>query len=376
MRQVTGRHWQTGAGIALELADGRIAGMRPCDRPEPGVLAPALVDLQVNGWAGHDLNDGALTKDTVVKLCRALAALGIGAFLPTLITAAPAALLDALAAIRAACKADELSARMIAGVHVEGPAISPDDGPRGAHPPEHVRPLTPDEVAAWQRASGGLVRMITLAPEWPGSEALIRELTAQGILVALGHTAASAEEVHRAAAAGARVSTHLGNGAAAMLPRHPNHIWAQLGDDRLVATFIADGHHLPADTFRAMLRAKGPDRSVLVSDVVAHGGRSPGRYAGPIGGDVDVSEDGRISMAGTPYLAGAGVPLVTCLGRAMDMAGLKLDAALPLVTTVPARLVGRSAEIAVGAPADIVRLLDVPGGPELAAVWLGGEAVA
>ncbi len=375
MSRITGCHWQTGTGIALEVSGGRIASVRPCDKAEPGVLAPGLVDLQVNGWAGHDLNDGALSADTAVRLCHALAPLGIGAFLPTLITAAPAALLEALSAIRAAREGDKTASRMIAGVHVEGPAISPEDGPRGAHPPEHVRRLSLEEVSAWQRASGGLVRMITLSPEWPGSEALIRGIASQGILVAIGHTAASAEDVHRAAAAGARVSTHLGNGAAAVLPRHPNHVWAQLGDDRLVASFIADGHHLPADTFRAMLRAKGRERSVLVSDVVAHGGLPPGRYASPIGGEVALSGDGRISMAGTPYLAGAGVPLVKCLGRAMEMAGLTLDAALPLVTTAPARLIGRSADLNAGSTADIVRLIDAPGGPELAATWLGGERV-
>jgi N-acetylglucosamine-6-phosphate deacetylase len=374
--RITGSHWQTGTGIAIEVSEGRIVGVHSCADAEPGVLAPALVDLQVNGWAGLDLNDGTLSAGRIVRLCHTLATFGIGGLLPTLITAAPAALLDALSAIRAACEDDALARRMIAGVHVEGPAISPEDGPRGAHPLEHVRPLTLEEVAAWQRASGGLVKMITLSPEWRGSEALIRGLAHQGILVAIGHTAASAEQVHGAAAAGARVSTHLGNGAAAMLPRHPNHIWAQLGDDRLVATFIADGHHLPADTFRAMLRAKGLERSVLVSDIVAHGGLPAGRYASPIGGDVEVSEDGRISMAGTPYLAGAGVPLISCLGRAMKMAGLALGEALPLVTTGPARLVGRSAVLDPGAPADIVRLRDGAGGPELAGTWLGGERVA
>ena len=137
--RLTGQHWQTGAPVALEVAGGAIARISPCDEAEPGILAPGLVDLQVNGYGGHDLNDGALTAATVADLCRALAPLGVAAFLPTVITAAQGAMCDAMAAIRAAREADPLARAMIAGIHVEGPAVSPEDGPRGAHPAAHVR---------------------------------------------------------------------------------------------------------------------------------------------------------------------------------------------------------------------------------------------
>src|SRR5699024_3206830 len=145
----------------------------------------------------------------------------------------------------------------VPGVHIEGPSISPADGPRGAHPVEHVRPPDLAEFERWQAAGDGLVKLVTLAPEHAGAPGYIRTLAARGVIVALGHSAATPDEVHAAVDAGARLSTHLGNGVAAVLPRHPNLIWTQLADDRLYASFIADGHHLSADTFRAMLRAKG-----------------------------------------------------------------------------------------------------------------------
>jgi N-acetylglucosamine-6-phosphate deacetylase len=159
------------------------------------------------------------------------------------------------------------------------------------------------------------------------------------------------------------------------LPRHPNLIWAQLADDRLTASFIADGHHLSAETFRAMLRAKGLDRTILVSDSVALAGQPPGRYRQPVGGDVDVGADGRIGVAGTPYLAGAGLPLSANLARAMAMAGLSPQDAFPLVTENPARLLGRSGRLAAGASADLIRWRMTDGLPVIEQVWVAGQEV-
>ncbi len=373
--QVTGCKAGTGVGVVLRLSGDRIGARETCDAPDGGILAPGLVDLQVNGFAGHDLNDGALRPGTVTALCRELARHGVTSFLPTLITASEEAICDALAAIRSALD-DPLARRMIAGVHVEGPAISPEDGPRGAHPAQHVRPLIKREFDEWQRASGGLVRMVTLAPEWPGSMELIRSLAGAGVHVAIGHTAATPDLIHEAAEAGAALSTHLGNGAAGILPRHPNLLWAQLADDRLIASFIADGHHLSSDTFRAMLRAKGRDRSILVSDSVALAGMPPGRYATAVGGKVEVHPSGRISLAGTDYLAGAGLPLLACVSQAMRMAELSLADVLPLATANPGRLLGLEGDLRPGARADILRLDETPDGLAVREVWIAGERVA
>ena len=268
-----------------------------------------------------------------------------------------------------------LVAEMVAGIHVEGPSISEKDGPRGAHPLAHVRPPSIAEFELWQQASNNLVSMVTLAPENDGSMDYIRALTSQGVLVALGHTAATPEEIHAAADAGATLSTHLGNGAASMLPRHPNFIWAQLADDRLTASLIADGWHLPADTFKSMLRAKGVERAILVSDTVALAGMPAGLYQQPVGGNVEVSPEGRIGVAGTPYLAGASLPLSANVAIAAEMAGMPLADALLLATENPGRFLGGRGRLHVGARADLIRFEWSHGDREIKVreTWVHGE---
>jgi N-acetylglucosamine-6-phosphate deacetylase len=362
---VRGRDPATGGGLAVTLAGGRIATVAadpavPADAPW---IAPGLVDLQVNGWGGLDLNDGRLTAETVAHLVRALAATGVTTLMPTLITASEESLCDALAAIAAARRADPAVARAIPGVHVEGPSISPDDGPRGAHPRGHVRPPDRDEFDRWQAAAGGLVRLVTLAPEWAEAPSFVRSLAADGVVVAIGHSAADPAAVRAVADAGARLSTHLGNGVAATLPRHPNLIWAQLADDRLSASVIADGHHLPDDTLKAMIRAKGIERSILVSDAVALAGMPPGLYDAAVGGRVELTAEGRLGVAGTPYLAGAARALKDGVATAVRAAGLGLADALRLATANPADLIGATdrGRIAPGAAADLIRFRFAPG---------------
>ena len=354
--RVTGRDVGTGRGISVIVADGRIVAIEPIDvQPMSGPhLAAGLIDLQVNGFRGLDFNDGRLTPARVAELTRMMTELGVTTYLPTLITASRASLLSALVAIAAARREDPLCARMIPFVHVEGPYLAPEDGPRGAHPREHVRPPDLDEVAEWQRASSNLVGKITLSPHYDQVANFIRALVGQGILVAIGHTSATADQIHTAVLAGARLSTHLGNGAAAMLPRHPNFIWAQLACDRLDAGFIADGFHLPADTFKAMLRAKGLERSYLVSDTAALAGMPPGVYDQPIGGRVEVGSDGRLSVVGSPYLAGAGRPLCEDVALAIRMADLTLADGVRLATVNPGRFVGGRGRLAVGEMADLM----------------------
>jgi N-acetylglucosamine-6-phosphate deacetylase len=354
--RVNGRDVGSGQGISVTVADGRIAAIEPTD-PELTTgpyLAAGLIDLQVNGFGGLDFNDGMLTPARVAALTLMMAGLGVTTYLPTLITASRASLLSALATIAAARRQDPLCARMIPFVHVEGPFLAPEDGPRGAHPREHIRPPDLDEVEEWQRASGGLVGKVTLSPHHDQVPNFIHALVGQGILVAIGHTSATADQIHAAVSAGARLSTHLGNGAAAILPRHPNFIWAQLADDRLDAGFIADGFHLPADTFKAMLRAKGLERAYLVSDTAAVAGMPPGVYDQPIGGRVELGSDGRLGVAGTPYLAGASRPLCQDVALAIRMADLTLADGFTLATVNPGRFVGGRGRLAVGELADLI----------------------
>lgn len=375
---VVGRDPFGGQALRVACRDGIVTAVRNV-APQPGMawLAPGLVDLQVNGFGGHDLNDGALQPATVVALCRILAEQGVTRFLPTIITASEDDIVAAVSAIAQAVAADALAARMVAGIHVEGPFLSPLDGPRGAHRRECIRDADPAELVRWQAAAGGLIRLLTLAPEVPGAIETIRAAVAMGIRVAIGHSAASAEEVHQAADAGATLCTHLGNGSAATQPRHPNLIWAQLADDRLTACFIADSHHLPADTIKAMVRAKGADNSVLVSDAVALAGLPPGRYHTPVGGDVEILPSGRVALAGTSFLAGSGDALKTCVARAVVLTGHSLGQCLAMATTRAAASIGLPGGIEPGARADMILFDWAPGDDSLLLrqTILAGETV-
>ena len=223
---------------------------------------------------------------------------GVTRCLPTLITSS----FDRFAA--SARVLTRMTRDAIAGIHMEGPYISPEDGARGAHPRECVTRASIDDFNRRQDAAGGRIVLVTLAPEVFGAIPLIEHLVGAGVRVAIGHSAASPPQIAAAVAAGATLATHLGNGCAAMLPRHPNVIWELLAADAVVASFIVDGHHLPPATVKALVRAKGLERSVLVTDAVAAAGCAPGPYQ--IGGvECELDADGRVSLPGTPYLAGS-----------------------------------------------------------------------
>jgi N-acetylglucosamine-6-phosphate deacetylase len=362
---ISGRDPATGRAIKVTIEAGRVVAIEAGPAGESRWLTPGFVDLQVNGYAGHDLNGPALRPETLGHLARALRATGTTSFVPTIITAPEERIVAALGAIAQARAADPLLHRAIPYVHVEGPHISPHDGPRGAHPVEHVRPPDVAEFTRWQAACGGLVGMVTLSPHFPGACAYIAALTGSGVYVAIGHTDATPQQIVAAADAGAALSTHLGNGAAARMPRHPNLIWAQLAEDRLGASFIADGHHLPAATLKSMLRAKAIERSILVSDAVALAGLAPGIYEAPVGGKVELTADGRLGLAGTPFLAGAARPLSAGIAFVAGFCGVTLGDAVRLATGNPGRFAGGRGTLRLGAPADLVRFRWQPGERDL-----------
>lgn len=360
-RTLTGRNPRTGQSLRVTVAGGLIQSIAPGPEDEPFWLSAGFIDLQVNGYAGFDLNADTVDADTIIALARHLAQTGVTTFIPTLITAPEEKIVRALRAIAAARAASVFAAHAIPFVHVEGPHIAPEDGARGAHPREWVRPPSLAEFERWQAAADGLVGMVTLSPHWEGANEYIAALAARGIHVAIGHTHATAGQIHAAAAAGATLSTHLGNGIAGTLPRHPNPIWAQLADERLNATFIADGHHLPADTLKAMLRSKGVEHSILVSDTVALAGMPPGAYDSPVGGRVELTADGRASVAGTSILAGAVKPLKDGVAWASASGACSLSEAVRMATENPGRFVGNRGLFRLTEPADLVRFsLDAP----------------
>lgn len=361
----------------MDIRDGLIEAVRETQSSEQLYVAAGLVDLQVNGFGGIDFNAAGTSSALVSEVARKLAGFGTTTFLPTLITASESSIVAALKTIAAARKNDPVVAHMVPFVHVEGPSISASDGPRGAHPREHVRPPELAEFERWQAASSDLVGMVTLSPHFSDAPGFIAALVALHIRVSIGHTDASAAEIRAAVDAGAELSTHLGNGAAATLPRHPNFIWTQLADDRLTATFIADGHHLPADTFKVMLRAKGIGRAVLVSDSAALAGMPPGTYNQPIGGRVELSSDGRLSMAGTQYLAGAARTLADDVAIAIGLGGLSLADALSMASRNPGRFAAGRGRLEPGAPADLIRFAWQPGDRTLhiETTLIGGEDI-
>ena len=204
----------------------------------------------------------------------------------------------------------------------KGRTSPPEDGPRGAHPQRHVRPPDWDEFRRLQDAAGGRIRLVTLAPEHDGALPFIERLTAAGVVVALGHTAASGERIRDAVRAGARLSTHLGNGSHAVLPRHDNYIWEQLADDGLWASLICDGHHLPPSVVRCIVRVKTPARTILTCDASSLAGLPPGRYR-EWDQDFEVLPAGKVVVPGTSYLAGSWAFTDLCVGNVIRFAGVE-----------------------------------------------------
>ena len=366
--ELCGRRFDTGQPTRLEIADGRIARVQfvaECDTTAAWPwIAPGLVDLQVNGYGGREFTSPSLTIEDVDAIAEAMLACGVTRFCPTVTTQAYAVQEHAMATIDAACRASPELARHLIGIHFEGPYISAQDGPRGAHPREHCRPPDWNEFQRLQAAAGGRIRLVTLSPEYAGAPEFIRRATDAGVLASIGHTAANGVQIRAAVDAGARLSTHLGNGSHGMLPRHPNYIWDQLAEDRLTATLIADGHHLPAEVVKSIIRAKTSERSILVSDLVAQAGLPPGRYRGSLC-EVDVLPTGRLVVAGqTQMLAGASAPLGEGVAGAVHFAGVSLAEAVRMAAHRPAELLGLSVSALM--PGDSAELLAFDIEPSLA----------
>jgi N-acetylglucosamine-6-phosphate deacetylase len=309
------------------------AAMKENAEKTRSVEFPGLVDLQVNGFAGVDFNDPGITEEKMVRALKAIQETGVTRCLPTLTTSS---LQDFSSCARAITR---LKHPAVLGFHMEGPYISPLDGARGAHPKEFVRLPDLDDFKRRQDAAAGKIMLVSLAPDVEGAISMIEFLVKSGIRVAIAHTAATPAQIQEAVKAGATLSTHLGNGCAQMLPRHPNFIWEQLAEDRLLASFIVDGHHLPPATVKSMIRAKTPGRSILVTDAIEVAGLPPGSYQFSHQ-TVELSPEGRVSLVGTPYLAGSALRMDAAVGNTVRFTGLPLEEVLAMASTHPARYIG------------------------------------
>ena len=343
--QCTGVDAITGHPVAVTFG-AHIDAIGNADSPDPRrYLAPGLIDLQVNGFAGVDYNDPAAPIEELARSIRHLFSTGITRFYPTVVTGSAEKMTGALRNL-ANAKEKLPEGAAIEGFHLEGPHISPEDGPRGGHPRQWVRPPDVDELLRMQEAARGLVRLVTLAPEWPEATRYIERAVREGMVVAIGHTNADAAQIDAAVRAGATMSTHLGNGAHPMLPRHPNYIWDQLADDRLTAGFIADGMHLPGAFLKAAFRAKGPDRRFLATDMVMPACSTPGRYF-LTNKEVELTPDYKLLLvgknAGEKMLAGSAMPMHKQVANVVRLTGLSLGEAVRMATIDPARA-GKLAE--------------------------------
>jgi len=361
--KVRGRDGLIGTVVDLLIADGDIGAVTPANLSRASELgdttrwlSAGFIDIQINGYGGIDFNDSATTSEQIAEVTQALWRTGVTSFCPTVITESAEHISGCLAnLIHAADESPEFSHAMI-GIHLEGPFISPEDGPRGAHPKQHVCPPDWQQFQRWQDAARGQIRIVTLSPEWPESFDFIERAAASGLIVAIGHTAATPAQIANAVKAGASLSTHLGNGSHAKIDRHPNYIWEQLANDDLWASFIVDGHHLPPSVVKCFLRSKGIKRSILVTDAIAAAGQPAGRYKlGNV--EVEVTEARRVCLPGTPYLAGSALEMHDAIGKTVLYSDATLQDALQMASANPAELLGvanRIGSIAQGQTADLV----------------------
>jgi N-acetylglucosamine-6-phosphate deacetylase len=320
--------------------------LRPNDQVyvEPGgLIAPGFIDLQVNGFQGHDAAGGS---DEISAMSEVLPSTGVTAFLPTLISAP----VGSGAAFAIAASAAEAPGARILGAHIEGPFINPSF--RGAH--ERACLAEPDpasvEVIAFSRP-----RLVTLAPELPGALDAIAVLVRAGIIVSAGHTGADYEQGRRAIAAGIRFGTHIYNAMPPVHHRRPGIALALLLDPRVSVGLIADGEHVHPAVCAQLVRVKDQARIALTSDQTAAAGAPPGRYS--LTGRPVIS-DGMVVRLEDGTLAGSAATMDDLVRRMAAVPGMNAMRAVAMASEVPATLLReeRLGRIQVGARADIVVL--------------------
>ncbi len=333
----------SGRLIEIDIEDGHIGRIATIgddigsERETLPYVSPGFFDLQVNGYRGSDYSLEDFSEDHVERIISTLAQSGTTQHIPTIVTSPKGRILRNLETISKARRRSGRVYEAIPGMHVEGPFLSPDDGPRGAHNERYIRDPDFNEFEEWQAAAEGGLVYVTVAPERRGAIAFIERVAATGVVVSLGHHNARDEDIRRAVDAGARMSTHLGNGSHTSLPRLKNYLWQQLANDELIASIISDGFHLPAYVVKVIARTKGLERLILVSDVAHFGGYEPGVYQRE-GREVEVFKDGHLGLPGTTILAGAAHLLDWDIPRFIEFTGHGLNEPVTLCTQNPAKI--------------------------------------
>jgi len=377
-KYIEGIHYESEKPVRLEINGGLICSITEIPEPEQysyPYIAPGFLDNQINGYKGVDFSDPDLSADKMRLAVDAIRNDGVTGFFPTVITNSHENLLRIFRNLALTLE-DDIVGNSVAGFHLEGPYISPEDGFYGCHPPAYIRKPSWKEFSKYQEAARGNIRQVTLAPEIEGAIEFIEMCARNNIVVAIGHTNASAEQIKRAADSGARLSTHLGNGCANLIDRHNNPLWPQLANNLIVPSIIADGHHLLPEEVLVFFKVKGPDNIILTSDLTHLAGLKPGRYMF-FGSEVIFTDDGLIKNPLLNCLAGASFPILRGIENTMNFTGCSLGEAINLAT----RNVSRICKIAdrgvfeTGKRADLILFTKIDNNIIIKQVWVKGELV-
>lgn len=364
MEKIEGYHYLTNEYVEVQYENGKIKSIISRENilnesRNEQVIAPALFDLQVNGFGGVDFNSLSTTPEDILAITKQLNEKGTLKFLPTVITNSFDNIMMLLQTIRKAVDTYEECKTSILGVHLEGPFLSKEDGPRGAHPLEAVCPPNIEMIKAWQEASKDIIKIITLSPEYDTAEDVITYCCSKGIKVSIGHTAANRQQILRAIDAGATLSTHLGNGSHTVVPRHDNYIWNQLADERLNCSLIGDGVHLPNDVLKCFLAIK-KEKAILISDSSEIAGLAPGKYETHIGGKVILTKEKRLCVAEHPeLLAGSVATLFDEINHLIHDNIASLKDSILMAAVRPSRFMDMNNNIIVGNSANLITIKKV-----------------
>lgn len=329
--------------ISIEIKDGKISKINRIGKLTVGnekvFIAPGLIDNQVNGYNGvsFSFGEGELSEEALIEATRALWEKGVTTFLPTLTTNSHQLLLKNFTILGKAIN-NKLLLGSIPGFHMEGPYISPVDGFRGAHSANYIRKPDWNEFMEYYKASGNKILTVTVAPEIEGAMDFIKRCSELGIVVALGHHNGSTELINRAVESGAKISTHLGNAMSNMINRHVNPLWPQLANDGLIISIICDGFHLLPEQIRTFYKVKGPEKTIITSDVTMYANLKPGIYKNIDGEDLELTPEGRIQYLAQQNLAGSASTMDKGVGHIMKVTGCTLADAIRMASTNPARL--------------------------------------
>jgi N-acetylglucosamine-6-phosphate deacetylase len=363
---------------SVALVDGRIDRVDrvgPEDAKTP-YCCPGFVDIQINGFAGVDFSSADLRVADVVQMMPSIWATGCTTICPTFITNSVERLQRNLGVLEAARRESRDVALSMPCYHLEGPYLSP--GPsHGAHDSLLMHPPRIDEFEDLQADAGNRIGLVTLAPELPGAIEFIRHVSQKNVVVAISHTDGTADDIYKAVAAGATLSTHWGNGCPAVIHRHNAPLWAQLAADQLAVSIICDGFHLPPEHVCIARRIKGRSGCILVTDAVHVAGMPAGRYT-LVGRDIELLPDGRVVTVDGQCMAGSSVSMDRAVANFFQVTGLPLSEALRAATEAPARLLRRwqiAEAIRASQPANLVLFQLREGRVHVLHTFLAGRVV-